>query len=48
MGIAVFHRTVIAQNTWPVNRVGNPALALPIASDWNAAGEYPADRSAVG
>lgn len=29
-GDRVFHRTVIAQNTWPVNRVGNPALALPI------------------
>ena len=31
-GTAVFHRSVLAQNTWPVNRVGNPALALPIAS----------------
>ena len=31
-GEHIFHRLVLAQNTWPVNRVGNPALALPIAS----------------
>ena len=31
-GERIFHRTVIAQNTWPINRVGNPALALPIES----------------
>lgn len=31
-GDRIFHRTVVAQNTWPVNRVGNPALALPIES----------------
>ena len=31
-GERIFHRTVIAQNTWPVNRVGNPALAMPIES----------------
>lgn len=30
-GDRVFHQKVIAQNTWPVNRAGNPALALPIA-----------------
>ena len=29
-GDRVFHHLVIAQNTWPVNRSGNPALALPI------------------
>jgi Asp-tRNA(Asn)/Glu-tRNA(Gln) amidotransferase A subunit family amidase len=29
-GDRVFYRKVIAQNTWPVNRAGNPALALPI------------------
>lgn len=28
----IFHRAVLAQNTWPINRVGNPALALPIES----------------
>lgn len=31
-GEAVFHRTVLAASTWPVNRAGNPALAVPIAS----------------
>lgn len=31
-GEHIFHRLVLAQNTWPVNRVGNPALALPISS----------------
>lgn len=29
-GEAIFHRDVIAPYTWPVNRTGNPALALPI------------------
>jgi len=29
-GEQVFHRTVLSQYTWPVNRTGNPALALPI------------------
>lgn len=43
-GRAIFHRTVIAQNTWPVNRVGNPALALPIA----AAGTPPASIQLIG
>lgn len=32
-GERIFHRKVIAQNTWPVNRAGNPALALPIRSE---------------
>jgi Asp-tRNA(Asn)/Glu-tRNA(Gln) amidotransferase A subunit family amidase len=32
-GERIFHRAVIAQHTWPVNRAGNPALALPIESD---------------
>jgi aspartyl-tRNA(Asn)/glutamyl-tRNA(Gln) amidotransferase subunit A len=31
-GERIFHRAVIAQYTWPVNRAGNPALALPIES----------------
>jgi aspartyl-tRNA(Asn)/glutamyl-tRNA(Gln) amidotransferase subunit A len=43
-GAAIFHRSVIAQNTWPVNRVGNPALALPIAS----AGTPPASIQLIG
>jgi len=29
-GESVFHRTVLSSYTWPVNRTGNPALALPI------------------
>lgn len=29
-GQPVFHRTVLSSSTWPVNRTGNPALALPI------------------
>jgi aspartyl-tRNA(Asn)/glutamyl-tRNA(Gln) amidotransferase subunit A len=29
-GRPVFHRTVLSSSTWPVNRTGNPALALPI------------------
>jgi Asp-tRNA(Asn)/Glu-tRNA(Gln) amidotransferase A subunit family amidase len=32
-GERIFHRAVIAQYTWPVNRAGNPALALPIRSE---------------
>ena len=32
-GERIFHRAVIAQYTWPVNRAGNPALALPVESD---------------
>lgn len=32
-GERIFHRAVIAQYTWPVNRTGNPALALPIESE---------------
>ncbi|MEA3511506.1 MAG: amidase family protein, partial [Actinomycetota bacterium] len=31
-GERFFHRAVIAQYTWPVNRSGNPALALPVES----------------
>jgi aspartyl-tRNA(Asn)/glutamyl-tRNA(Gln) amidotransferase subunit A len=31
-GERIFHRAVIAQYTWPVNRSGNPALAIPIES----------------
>lgn len=29
-GEAVFHRSVLSAYTWPVNRAGNPALAVPI------------------
>jgi aspartyl-tRNA(Asn)/glutamyl-tRNA(Gln) amidotransferase subunit A len=29
-GRPVFHRTVLSSFTWPVNRTGNPAMALPI------------------
>jgi aspartyl-tRNA(Asn)/glutamyl-tRNA(Gln) amidotransferase subunit A len=43
-GERVFHRLVIAQNTWPVNRVGNPALALPIESG----GTPPASVQVIG
>ncbi|MGB5185744.1 MAG: amidase [Acidimicrobiia bacterium] len=43
-GESIFHRLVIAQNTWPVNRVGNPALALPIPSN----GTPPASMQVVG
>jgi Asp-tRNA(Asn)/Glu-tRNA(Gln) amidotransferase A subunit family amidase len=39
-----FHRLVLAQNTWPVNRVGNPALAIPIASS----GTPPASMQVIG
>lgn len=43
-GTRIFHRTVIAQNTWPVNRVGNPALAVPIESE----GTPPASLQIIG
>lgn len=43
-GERFFHRLVIAQNTWPVNRVGNPALALPIESE----GAPPASLQLIG
>jgi aspartyl-tRNA(Asn)/glutamyl-tRNA(Gln) amidotransferase subunit A len=43
-GESIFHRLVITQNTWPVNRVGNPALALPIPSN----GTPPASMQVVG
>jgi len=43
-GESIFHRLVIAQNTWPVNRVGNPALALPIESE----GTPPASMQVIG
>ena len=43
-GKAVFHRTVLSQYTWPVNRTGNPALALPIP----ASGAPPASLQLVG
>jgi len=43
-GESIFHRLVIAQNTWPVNRVGNPALALPIQSN----GTPPASVQVIG
>ena len=43
-GERFFHRQVIAQFTWPVNRTGNPALALPIPGD----GTPPASLQVVG
>jgi Asp-tRNA(Asn)/Glu-tRNA(Gln) amidotransferase A subunit family amidase len=43
-GESIFHRLVLAQNTWPVNRVGNPALALPIPSG----GTPPASMHVIG
>lgn len=43
-GERIFHRAVIAQYTWPVNRAGNPALALPIESD----GTPPASLQVIG
>ncbi|MGB9357452.1 MAG: amidase [Acidimicrobiia bacterium] len=43
-GLRIFHRTVLAQNTWPVNRVGNPALAVPIPSE----GTPPASLQIIG
>ena len=43
-GEAVFHRTVLSQYTWPVNRTGNPALALPI----RGSGAPPASLQVIG
>jgi aspartyl-tRNA(Asn)/glutamyl-tRNA(Gln) amidotransferase subunit A len=43
-GERIFHRAVIAQYTWPINRAGNPALALPIQSG----GTPPASLQLVG
>ncbi len=43
-GERIFHRSVIAQYTWPVNRAGNPALALPIEGD----GTPPASLQLIG
>ena len=43
-GERIFHRAVIAQYTWPINRAGNPALALPIQSE----GTLPASLQLVG
>ncbi|MEA3509988.1 MAG: amidase [Actinomycetota bacterium] len=43
-GERIFHRAVIAQYTWPVNRAGNPALALPIES----AGTPPSSLQLIG
>lgn len=43
-GERIFHRAVIAQYTWPANRSGNPALALPIESD----GTPPASLQLIG
>ncbi|MEA2023391.1 MAG: amidase [Actinomycetota bacterium] len=43
-GERIFHRAVIAQYTWPVNRSGNPALALPIESE----GTPPASLQLIG
>jgi len=43
-GEAVFHRSVLAPYTWPVNRTGNPALALPIPGS----GVPPASMQLIG
>ncbi len=43
-GEPVFHRTVLAQYTWPVNRTGNPALALPVPGS----GAPPASLQLIG
>ncbi len=43
-GERIFHRAVIAQYTWPVNRAGNPALALPIEGE----GSPPASLQLIG
>ncbi len=43
-GERIFHRAVIAEYTWPVNRAGNPALALPIESN----GTPPASLQVIG
>ena len=43
-GDAVSHRTVLSPYTWPVNRTGNPALALPIPGS----GAPPASMQLIG
>ncbi len=43
-GDAVSHRTVLSPYTWPVNRTGNPALALPIPGS----GVPPASMQLIG
>mgnify|MGYP001812617705 CR=1 FL=1 len=43
-GESLFHRLVITPNTWPINRIGNPALALPLESD----GVPPASMQVIG
>ncbi|GMQ85604.1 MAG: AtzE family amidohydrolase [Acidimicrobiia bacterium] len=43
-GEAIFHRTVLSPYTWPVNRTGNPALALPITGS----GAPPASMQLIG
>ncbi len=43
-GEAVFHRSVLAPCTWPVNRTGNPAPALPIPGS----GVPPASMQLIG
>lgn len=43
-GVDVFHRTVLSSYTWPVNRAGNPALAVPIPSP----GTPPASLQLIG
>jgi Asp-tRNA(Asn)/Glu-tRNA(Gln) amidotransferase A subunit family amidase len=43
-GERVFHRAVLSPYTWPVNRAGNPALALPIPT----IGTPPASLQLVG
>lgn len=43
-GHDVFHRTVLSSYTWPVNRAGNPALAVPIP----ASGSPPASLQLIG
>jgi aspartyl-tRNA(Asn)/glutamyl-tRNA(Gln) amidotransferase subunit A len=43
-GEAVFHRRVLSPYTWPVNRTGNPALAVPISGS----GAPPASLQLIG
>jgi aspartyl-tRNA(Asn)/glutamyl-tRNA(Gln) amidotransferase subunit A len=43
-GEAVFHRNVLSPYTWPVNRTGNPAIALPIPGT----GSPPASLQLIG
>ena len=43
-GEAIFHRIVLSSYTWPVNRTGNPALALPIPGS----GAPPASLQLIG